>query len=163
MARVQGTVFQRFLAKIAVSETLSWGGTPCWIWSGKPNRKGYGNLLMSPGMMPRSKSAHRLSHEIFKGEIPSGLQTDHLCRNRICVNPDHLEAVTSRVNHTRGLGPIILANRQRSKTHCPQGHEYSPKNTWLTRRGHRACKACKLRCKTAWRKRRKVELSQQVS
>ena len=86
--------------------------------------------------------AHRLAYELVKGPISDGLQIDHLCRNRACINPDHLEAVTQRENILRGEGVAALNAR---KTHCPQGHAYDEENTLiLTGRqaGARRCQIC---------------------
>jgi hypothetical protein len=71
----------------------------CWLWTGSLNNKGYAQL----GVAGRVRSAHRVAYELFKGAIPDGLQIDHLCRVRQCVNPDHLEAVTQSVNIRRGV------------------------------------------------------------
>lgn len=79
--------------------------------------------------------AHRFFYEHFIGEIPEGLEIDHLCHNTICVNPAHLEAVTHSENLRR-------EHAFRPKTHCPQGHEYTPENTYKTPSGKRQCRIC---------------------
>lgn len=78
--------------------------TGCWLWTGSKNNKGYAQL----GDNGRTRSAHRVSYELFKGEIPAGLQLDHLCMVRHCVNPEHLEAVTQSVNMRRSHLPASL-------------------------------------------------------
>lgn len=87
-------------------------------------------------------SSHRFSYELLKDKIPKGLQIDHLCRNRKCVNSDHLETVTQRENSRRGNVGLF----QRNITHCPQGHEYDEKNTVIVicKNGNykRRCRTC---------------------
>ncbi len=140
MARIYGTVFERFLAKIRVSDTLSWNGTPCWIWTDAPNKGGYGML----NIFNRARLAHRVSFSIFRHRMP-GPMLDHRCRTRKCVNPDHIEEVSPLVNFERGDGSLGLAlgpATWRAKTHCPLGHPYDEENTKITLRGHRRCKEC---------------------
>jgi hypothetical protein len=105
----------------------------CWIWWGRCTEDGYG-MFGTP-----YKRAHRVAYEIFKGAIPDGLQIDHLCRVRRCVNPEHLEAVTSKENTLRGE-TITGLNAQ--KTHCPQGHPLEGDNLYLYN-GKRSCKECR--------------------
>ena len=116
----------------------------CWVWVASLNSAGYG--MMSIGSRTdnskRPALAHRIAYELFRGPIPSGLVLDHLCRNRYCVNPDHLELVAPFENVMRGSAPEILANRNLFKTHCPQGHPYSGKNLYRRPDGSRGCKAC---------------------
>lgn len=122
---------RRFWAKVEKnSETM------CWPWLG-PIRgpKGYGSFRVNG----KTIYVHRFSYELHLGPIPAGLTIDHLCRNRICVNPDHLEAVPIRVNVLRGT---TLPAENAAKTHCPQGHEYTPKNTYNGHKGKRQCRAC---------------------
>ena len=111
----------------------------CWLWLGGTGIWGHGCFHMPSGQMP----AHRFAYENFVGPIPEGLHIDHLCRVPGCVNPAHLEAVTSRENTLRGVGPPAIQAR---KTHCISGHEFSGENLHLTPNGrHRVCKICKLR------------------
>ena len=84
--------------------------------------------------------AHRVVYEILVGPIPVGLELDHLCRNRACVNPDHLEPVTTRTNLLRGYSPWACRARQ---THCKRGHEFTPENTYGTGDGRRYCRTCR--------------------
>jgi hypothetical protein len=112
----------------------------CWVWLGK-RAKGYGRIKvgsMHDGTR-REVQAHRLVYEILIGPIPYGLELDHLCLNRSCVNPDHVEPVTTRENLLRGTSSPAQNAR---KTHCKRGHEFTPDNTRLTSRGYRQCRQC---------------------
>lgn len=110
---------------------------PCMNWTGGIDKSsGYGYKWIK-----RKKfSAHVLAYIEAKGPIPAGLQIDHLCRNRRCVNPSHLEAVTCKINVLRGEG---VTARNKRKTHCPHGHPYSPENTYTRPPGYRVCRTCK--------------------
>lgn len=106
----------------------------CWEWQGSLDHAGY-------GQWSRGGSAHRRMYEFIRGAIPEGLTLDHLCRNRKCVKPSHLEAVTLGENTRRS--PFTLNSINRSKTHCPHGHEYSQKNTYYRPNGKgRKCRVC---------------------
>ncbi|MEU5322933.1 HNH endonuclease signature motif containing protein [Streptomyces sp. NPDC021056] len=84
--------------------------------------------------------AHRYAWELLREPIPAGLVIDHLCRNRRCVNPGHLEVVTLAENTRRGFG---ISTFNALKTHCPQGHPYSVENTYIhPRNSARICRAC---------------------
>lgn len=109
----------------------------CWNWTASRNANGYGRLHF--GASGKMQLAHRLAYELLVGPIPDGLVLDHLCRNRSCINPDHLEPVTDRVNILRGEGWAARAARQ---THCPSGHPYDEVNTYQWR-GIRYCRACR--------------------
>lgn len=103
----------------------------CWEWNGAHSGTGYGQVRLDG----RSQPVHRVVWEMLRGPIPEGLQIDHLCRNRGCCNPDHLEPVSQRVNLLRGIsGPAINAR----KTHCPKGHEYDQ----VAKNGDRKCSIC---------------------
>ncbi len=110
----------------------------CWIWIAALFKNGYGHYWDNGYHV----YAHRYAYEKIKGIIPEGLEIDHLCRNRACVNPDHLEAVTRHENIIRGAGPKATRIRSAQITHCPQGHEYTPFNTYRDKRGNRHCMAC---------------------
>jgi hypothetical protein len=98
--------------------------------------KGYGKFTISTGI---KILAHRYAYLMFKGEIPEGLTIDHLCRFTSCVNPDHLEAVTLKVNILRG-GTIFAVNSR--KTHCHRGHPLEGRNLRINKKGERNCRAC---------------------
>lgn len=108
--------------------------TGCWEWAGHCNGDGYA-ISLHRG---KHRYAHRASYEAFVGPIPSGLTIDHLCRNRPCVNPKHLEPVTQKVNVLRG---DTWGGKNSRKTHCPQGHPYDLLNTIYTKTG-RLCREC---------------------
>lgn len=107
---------------------------PCWIWLAHMN-KGYGII----GMRGINYFAHRIAFTLDNETIPDGMTLDHLCKNRACVNPSHLEPVTIKINVLRGeSGPAINSR----KTMCDHGHEFTPENTRITAHG-RECKKCK--------------------
>lgn len=111
----------------------------CIVWHGNIcKHSGYGKVTSSG----KTRSAHIVEWEKINGPKPPNLVLDHLCRNRACVNPGHLDLVTQRVNTLRGVGPIAMNAK---KTHCKHGHELSGENLLYTCRGCRRCKACKKR------------------
>lgn len=107
----------------------------CWLWTACVNSDGYGCFRINDKLV----LAHRLSYQAHKESIPDGLQIDHICRVRSCVNPFHLNVVTNKQNHYRS--PIQNIN----KTHCPKGHPYDEQNTYRHPNGSRVCKTCRKR------------------
>ena len=123
----------RFLEKIEVSETLFYNGVPCWIWHGSVTSAGYGELKITASRKNTVKSSpHRFAYIYFIGTIGVDLEVDHLCRNRLCANPLHLEAVSLQENRRR---------RNEAKTHCKNGHEFTEENTYA-HLGRRSCRTC---------------------
>lgn len=114
----------------------------CWLWVGAKQGKGYASFGWGgrrPNGNSRTVLAHRFAYEVLVGPIPAGLTLDHLCRNHACVNPDHLEPVTNKVNVLRGEG---LTARYASATRCVNGHPFDAANTG-SHNGKRYCRACK--------------------
>lgn len=108
----------------------------CWQWTGYIAPDGY-VAFWHEGT---NRRAHRVSYELHVGPIPEGLTLDHLCRNRACVNPAHLEPVSLGENVLRGNN---RAARNARKTHCVRGHRFDQDNTYMTAKGERSCRACK--------------------
>jgi hypothetical protein len=109
-----------------------------WLWTAAINwPQGYGTIKVEGKMV----GAHRVAYELAVGPIPDGLQLDHLCRVRQCVNPSHLEPVTQRENLMRGES---VPARQSRQTHCIHGHEFTPENTLIQApNNRRQCRACR--------------------
>lgn len=136
------TAVQRFNAKWELEP-----GGSCWLWIASKFRNSYGQFRDEA---LKTVGAHQFSFRHFKGPIPEGLQIDHLCRVRHCVNPDHLEAVTCRENLLRGA---TITAEHAAKTHCPQGHPYDGENTYHYE-GTRGCLKCRRsRALAAWRRK----------
>lgn len=123
------TAEERFWAKVDRR-----GDDECWLWTASLNNRGYSQFLHNRLL----RLGHRFSFELLVGPIPDGLQLDHLCRVRHCVNPAHLEIVTPRENCLRGKS---IAAENARKTHCPRGHPYSGDNLIIRQNG-RSCRIC---------------------
>lgn len=112
----------------------------CWNWTACLSDRGYGLFRRTE----YGTRAHRIAWSLLRGPIPEGAVIDHLCRNRRCVNPDHLEPVGVRVNTLRS--PLAITAINAAKTHCIRGHEFTSENTYLPPRGagrYRDCRKCK--------------------
>lgn len=147
MANVSRTYFKRrgptldrlLFLSLPVTET------GCWIWLGPVNDDGYGTVKINR----RTCSAHRVSYETFIGPIACGMEIDHLCRVRCCINPLHLHPVTHHENVLRGMAGKYLSER----THCNRGHEFTAENTFIRDNGARACRTCKRISKIKYREK----------
>lgn len=110
----------------------------CWVWQGAKNWDGYGHAKHEG----RLWLVHRLVYTLVVGPIPEGHTLDHLCRVRACCNPEHVEPVTLRTNILRG---DTFQARYAAQTHCKNGHEFTPENTYIEGSGSRRCRECKRR------------------
>lgn len=134
--------YEEFLGEADVDRLLSkvrFDESGCWQWTAATHH-GYGRFGVRAGLdfwpvVP----AHRASYVLLHGPIPCGLVLDHLCRNRGCVNPDHLEPVTHQINILRGNGAPA---RHATKTHCIHGHPFDEANTYIKANGGRDCRTC---------------------
>ena len=112
----------------------------CWEWTANRCRKGYGRFNLGG----KQQQAHRVVYEVLVGLIPEGLEIDHLCRNKACVNPDHLEPVTGSENMKRVPGkPFWVFSGKHVTGFCRQGHEYTDENTYTYPDGRTECRTCK--------------------
>lgn len=107
----------------------------CWLWMGSKYSNGYGKIGRVGHMV------HRIAYELIKGEVPKDMCLDHLCRQRNCINPDHLEVVTLVENVMRGESQHAINSR---KTHCEKGHKFTEENTYRRKdRQTRECRTCR--------------------
>ena len=134
---------QRVIEKIHL--TIGPLADPCWEWTGSRDVDGYGRLCANG----QNRKASRVVYEILHGPITESLELDHICRNRSCVNPLHLELVPHQVNVARGNAGQYL----RQRTHCPEGHPYDAVNTYVYGKGKRGCLKCRRERSREWRRR----------
>jgi hypothetical protein len=126
-----------FESRLRVGITISDSG--CWLWTGYAYSNGYAAM----SWQGKQQLLHRLAYEHYVGPIPDGLQLDHLCRVRSCVNPDHLEPVTAMENTRRAM-----------RLSCVNGHPFTPDNTYIPTDGKRYCRECRRRRVREYRQRR---------
>ena len=116
---------ERFWSKVKKTES-------CWEWKGAKSSTGYGNFSVKY----KQHGAHRFAWELLRGPVPEGMTLDHICKNRGCVNPEHMEVVSRGENSRRGIA-------QRARVlKCRAGHWYTPENTYVTPSGDRRCREC---------------------
>jgi hypothetical protein len=127
----RGLTIEQRLIRLSEMDTE----TGCRVWTGAVVASGYGKISLPAGRV----GAHRVAYETWVGQLPQGMTVDHLCRNRRCINPAHMEAVHGRANTLRGEGMTAKRARQ---THCKRGHELTGGNVYLWRTS-RICRTCR--------------------
>lgn len=124
----------------AMNRFLPEPNSGCWIWDAAVDDRGYGRISVRGYW----RHAHRFLYENLVGQVPDGLELDHKCRMNCCVNPDHLEPVTHQENVRRAGAAGALGTKNKRKTHCPNGHEYSGGNLYRGGPSNtRYCRTCR--------------------
>ena len=131
---------ERFWNKIQVDEN-----TGCWNWLGPKVGRGYGVITIDS----RQRYTHRFAYEVNIGKIPESLTIDHLCKNKLCANPEHMEVVSNRENNMRGNSMSAINAR---KTHCKNGHPLIGSNLRVRKTGVRNCRICIRKYERDWTK-----------
>lgn len=144
-------VMDRLMRRVVRESAPVDGLDECWVWTGAVNNAGYGQIGVGSKVdgTNRMRSVHRIVYENRVGPIDEGLVLDHMCRRPRCVNPEHLEPVTQRVNNHRGA-------TNAAKTHCSQGHPYNGDNLYYCPPDRRRCRACD-RARNRARRERRIE------
>ena len=136
------------MMRVAARIDLPNGQSGCWQWR-EPTANGYGVIHFQG----RRWLAHRAVYEYSNGPVPQGLELDHVCKNKACCNPAHLEPVTHAENNRRGWA-------DKRKTHCKRGHEFTKENTILTGPGYKHCRTCQTMTNTAWNRKYRSKAAQ---
>ncbi len=129
----------RFWSKVNKNSGKFWHGTECWEWLGGLDRDGYGRYSIRINNKVLNLRAHRVSYSLKILVPKENEDTHHLCQNKQCVNPNHLQFLIKKLHHKIHIKDST--KHQTSKTHCPQGHEYNLENTYWYK-NHRYCKTC---------------------
>lgn len=129
----------------------------CWVWLGGLDSKGYGQITEYICGKPVKHQVHRYVYEQLVGPIRAET-LDHLCSNKVCFNPDHLEPVTRIINTQRGEMNNSYLARRRAATTCEAGHMYTEENTRITPQGRRQCRACAARYSREYQARKRAAL-----
>lgn len=124
----------------------------CWIWTSCLDKDGYALGARNKNCKPRTVRAHRAIYKLLVGPIAEGLTLDHLCKTKCCVNPDHLEPVTSKVNILRGNGRAAVNAR---KTHCPRGHSLA-EHAYINKKQQRICRICQNAAEVRYKERKRL-------
>ena len=141
------TPLERLLTKITKTDT-------CWLWCGA--RWGRNRMYGQFRMNKHSIGAHRASYILHIGPSPEAKHLDHLCRNTLCVNPQHLEPVSCQTNLLRGIG---IASINSKKQMCKNGHTLSLDNIAYSKKGGRNCRTCNIERAKLWRNNHKGYMS----